>query len=68
MKTGLEERAALSIAETCRLLGMSRGALSRAIAKGDIPSIRVGGRILIPKAALGRLLLDNQEQPHTTAA
>jgi len=64
----LSERAVLSVAQACTVLGMSRGALSRAIAKGEIPSVRIGGRVLIPKAALGQLLRGKQEQPSTRAA
>ncbi len=37
-------------------LGLSRNSTYEAIARGDIPSIRIGKRILVPLAALERLL------------
>jgi excisionase family DNA binding protein len=43
------------------LLGISRGSAYAAAAAGDIPTIRVGRRLLVPTAALRRLLgLDAQ--------
>ena len=50
--------AVASIEETAQMLGISRAAAYQAAARGDIPTIRVGGRILVPRAALKRLLLE----------
>lgn len=41
---------------TGRLLGLSRQSTHDAAARGDIPTIRIGRRILVPTAALARLL------------
>jgi len=41
---------------TGRLLGLSRQATYDAANRGDIPTIRIGRRILVPTAALARLL------------
>ena len=38
------------------LLGISRGSAYAAAAAGDIPTIRVGRRLLVPTAALRRML------------
>lgn len=46
----------LTVEETRKLLRLSRGATYEAIRIGQIPSIRVGRRILIPRVALDRLL------------
>lgn len=39
------------------LPGMSRSAIYRAIAAGEIPSVRVGRRLYIPNARLREVLL-----------
>ncbi|MDQ3463402.1 MAG: helix-turn-helix domain-containing protein [Actinomycetota bacterium] len=46
------------------ILGMSRQATYDAVTRGDIPSIRVGRRLLVPTAALRRMLqLDDEPRP-----
>jgi excisionase family DNA binding protein len=45
-----------SVAETAKLLGVSRNGAYEAIARGQLPSIRIGRRLLVPRAALQRLL------------
>ena len=42
--------------QTGQLLGLSRQSTYDAAARGDIPTIRIGRRILVPTAALARLL------------
>ena len=42
--------------EAACLLGLSRSSLYEAIRIGVIPALRVGRRLLVPKAALERLL------------
>lgn len=42
--------------ETREILGIGRNSVYEGIATGEIPSIRVGRRVLIPTAALRRLL------------
>lgn len=42
--------------ETARILGLGRNATYRGIASGEIPSIRVGGRILVPRQQLLKML------------
>ena len=49
-----------SVAEAGKRLGLSRGLMYEAIRAGQIPSIRIGRRILIPCAALDRLLEGNE--------
>ena len=50
------KRATLSVRETAARLGISKNVAYEAVRRGEIPSIRLGGRILIPKVALDRLL------------
>jgi excisionase family DNA binding protein len=52
-----EPKTTLTVEETAKLLGISRGLAFQAVRRGDIPSIRIGRRILIPRARL-RALLD----------
>jgi len=56
MNTQNIHRLALSVEETRLLLGLSRGLMYDSIRKGEIPSIRVGRRILVPRVALERFL------------
>ncbi len=42
--------------ETGRILGLSRGATFQAARRGQIPTIRIGRRLLVSKATLAKLL------------
>jgi excisionase family DNA binding protein len=44
------------IEEAAQLLGIGRNHCYEAAKRGDIPSVRIGKRLLVPKAALDRLL------------
>lgn len=50
------ERLTLTVEEAATLLGISRASAYEAVRQGEIPAIRIGRRILVPKAALERLL------------
>ncbi len=54
--TDAQERIALSVEEAGRLLGISRGLAYLLVNRGDIPSVRLGRRIVVPRRALERLL------------
>ena len=51
-----EQRLTMSIEEAAIALGISRAFAYEAVARGEIPRIRIGKRILIPIAGLNRLL------------
>lgn len=55
------ERLTYSCKEACKLLGLSKNSLYAACSRGEIPCLRIGKRLLIPKAQLERLLLGNRE-------
>lgn len=57
------ERLTLTVKEVQKLLGLSRGLVYQAIETGEIPSVRVGRRILIPKASLNRFLESKINEP-----
>jgi len=42
--------------EAARLLGVGRNSAYEAARSGQIPTIKIGRRILVPKAALDRML------------
>lgn len=51
-----EKRLTLTVEEAAEILGLSRAFAYEAVRRGEIPSIRIGRRILVPRAALQRLL------------
>ncbi len=51
-----EDRLTMTVEEAAEALGISRAFAYEAVNNGDIPTIRIGRRILVPKAALQRLL------------
>ncbi len=53
----------IKVEEAARLLGLSRTAAYRAAASGDIPTIRLNGRLYVPTAKLLTLLGHNVEVP-----
>jgi excisionase family DNA binding protein len=56
MTTNNEEPHVYSPDEARKILKISRGLIYEAIRKGQIPSIRIGRRILIPRYGLEKLL------------
>lgn len=52
----MPKRATWTVEEMAALLGLGRGAAYRAVAAGDIRSIRVGNRLLIPRSVVDQLL------------
>ena len=58
MENDLNASLVLTAGETARLLRLSKTTVYDQIRQGAIPSIRIGKRILIPKAALMRKLED----------
>lgn len=65
MSLNSNERLAISVEEARQLLGLSRGLMYDALHRGEIPSIRIGRRILVPRAALQHMLegRPNQKGP-----
>ena len=51
-----EETLTLTVPEAARLLGISRMTAYTAVRERTIPSLRIGRRVLVPRAALYRLL------------
>jgi excisionase family DNA binding protein len=49
-------RLTMSVEEAAIVLGISRTFAYEAVARGEIPCIRIGRRILIPKMALEKMV------------
>jgi len=47
----------MSVEEAARTLGISRGSAYTHARDGSLPTIRLGKRLLVPKAALDKLLM-----------
>jgi excisionase family DNA binding protein len=45
-----------TVIQTAKLLGLGRNQTYEAVQRGEIPSIRIGKRILIPRLALEAML------------
>ena len=52
----VSESPVLTVEEAGRLLRLSRGSAYEAARSGQIPTLRIGRRLLVPRAALERLL------------
>jgi excisionase family DNA binding protein len=50
------ERPTLTVEETANLLGISRWLVQQAVRRGELPVVRIGRRILIPRARLNAML------------
>lgn len=49
-------RLAYTVPEVAKALGMSRSTAYELVAKGEIPSLRIGTRLVVPVKALDELL------------
>ncbi len=57
-ETPAEERLTYTLNEAARRLGISRALAYEAAHRGELPVCRIGRRMLVPRAALLRLLED----------
>jgi excisionase family DNA binding protein len=53
-----ERRATLTVPEAAKLLGIGRQLAYEGVKTGQIPVIKVGRRLLVPRAAVEKLLED----------
>ena len=59
----VEERRAFSVSEVAVMLGLHRQTLAAAIRRGELPSVRIGRKVLVPSEALDRLLCVGAASP-----
>jgi excisionase family DNA binding protein len=50
------ERRTFTIEESAQVLGISRTSAYAAARRGELPTVRIGRRYIVPRAALERLL------------
>lgn len=50
------EKATLTVEQAATILGISRGSAYEAARSGQLPTIRIGRRLLVPRAKLEELL------------
>ena len=68
----MPERATLNLPEVAALLGVSRTSIYRWAEQGLVPTIRLGRRLLVPRAAVEELLFtpsvaQNFEPPRSSS-
>ena len=56
----VRKRLTMTIPEAAEKLGVSRNLAYDAAKRGDIPTIKIGNRILVPIAAFERLLANEE--------
>jgi excisionase family DNA binding protein len=59
LETGKSGRRVVTLTETASILRISRGSAYEAAKRKEIPTIRIGRRLLVPLAALERMLAGN---------
>lgn len=59
LETTPPERRVVTLDEAASILRISRGSAYEAAKRKEIPTIRIGRRLLVPVAALERLLAGN---------
>ena len=59
------DKMALSVPEAAKLLGIGKNLAYEAVQRGEIPSIKVGRRLLVPRAALERMLTEANGRART---
>ena len=52
------DKKTLTVDEAAKFLGVGRGTAYEAVRRGEIPVVRIGKRLLVPVAALERLLAE----------
>lgn len=53
-----EERLTYTVPEAAQRLGIGRNQAYQAAKRGELPVLRVGGRLLVPREALDRMLAE----------
>ena len=56
LNMGIDKRLCITVPETAEKLGISRNFAYELVKQGKLPVIRFGKRLLIPRAALDRML------------
>jgi excisionase family DNA binding protein len=57
------ERQTYTVEEAAAILGIARATAYIAVRDGSLPTIRIGRRLLVPRAQIDRMLGLNDERP-----
>lgn len=60
----MSDRLTMTVQETAEALGISRNSAYQLVRQGEIPSVRLGRRLVIPKQALTAWLERQAERNH----
>ncbi len=52
----MDERLAESVSNAAKLLGIGRGSAYEAIKRGQLPALKIGRRLIVPRKALEKML------------
>ncbi len=58
-----ESGRTISVGRAAALLGISRASAYNAVRRGELPAIRVGGRVLVLRSGIERLLAGETQSP-----
>jgi excisionase family DNA binding protein len=58
----IDKRLCITVPEAAAMLGISRNFAYELVKQGQLPVIRFGKRLLIPRAALDRMLVESVTQ------
>jgi excisionase family DNA binding protein len=51
-----DQQGTVSVTQAAKILGISRGSAFSAVHRGEIPALRLGHRLVVPTAALKKML------------
>lgn len=57
------DRLTYSVDEVAKLLGIGRNSAYRAVQTGELPSLRIGRRVVVPRRALEEWLTERESLP-----
>jgi excisionase family DNA binding protein len=52
----VDKRPVLTVSEAAELLGVSRAFAYELVARGELPAVRLGRRIMIPRVGIQRII------------
>ncbi len=61
-------RLTLTVEEAARVLGISRTLAYEAARSGDLPTVRIGRRLLVSKSAIDQLLSNSYSSPQSVSS
>ena len=62
------DRLTITVPQAGQIIGISRGCAYEAARRGQIPTIRIGGRLVVPKAKLLRMLGEEADASNSAVA